>query len=456
MTRILLVCIVLLVVTAALCSARMDVPPGESSASGDGVGHQCLPGTSVLPEKMLLAQANDGGNGEEPMTASTVAGEDLPELPLIDTDRLGEVRGRVAAGDPALQSAVDALLRRAEAALDVGPFTVTDKKMLPPSGDPHDYMSVGPYWWPNPDTDDGLPYIRRDGETNPERREYDNVAMSAMSGAVRDLGRAYFFSGEERFAEHAATLLRVWFLDEATRMNPHLKFGQAIPGRVDGRGIGIIDTAGLSHMLISVEMLRLSEAWTEEDHQGLQAWFSEYLNWMLTHKYGRDERAARNNHGTWYDVQAASYALFSGDRDIAREILEAVPEARIITQIEPDGRQPLELRRTKPYGYCIYNLNAFFELGRLGERLEIDLWNFEDEDGRSIRNALDWLIEHAVGDGEWEYEGLDEINPARLFPLLRTAAIAYDEPAYEELLQELSDGGWVGSAHNLRYPPREP
>lgn len=410
---------------------------------------------TILLSLALCGPGAAAANGNEgaPMTA-TNDDSDLPDLPLADAHRLAEVRTRVAAGDPELQPAVDALVSRAEAALGQGPFTVTDKTLLPPSGDPHDYMSVGPYWWPNPDTPDGLPYVRRDGETNPERHNYDNVAMSSMTRAVTNLGRAYFFTGDERFAEHAATLLRVWFLDEDTRMNPHLLYGQAIPGRVEGRGIGIIDTVGLVQLLHAVGMLGLSEAWTEEDHQGLQAWFSDYLDWMLTHKYGRDERAARNNHGTWYDVQAASYAIFSDRLDVAREVLEGVPENRILTQIEPDGRQPLELRRTRPFGYCVYNLNAFFELALLGERLQIDLWGFESEDGRSIRNALDWLVEHTAGESEWDWQGIDSVNTARLLPLLRMAANAWDEPAYEELLGEIAGDGWQAHLTNLLHPAR--
>lgn len=412
----------------------------------------------TLPVVALSADTRDNENEEERMTesspgSSASSASDLPRLSLIDAERLAATRRRVAAGDPALQPAFDALLQAAEAALNEGPFSVVDKPMLPPSGDRHDYMSVGPYWWPNPDTEDGLPYVRRDGETNPERYEYDNVGMSAMTAAVTTLGHAYFFTGEERFAEHAATLLRAWFLDEATRMNPHLKYGQAIPGRVEGRGIGIIDTLSLPQLLDAVAMLEHSHAWTEENQQGLEAWFSEYLDWMLTHEYGRAERSARNNHGTWYDVQAAAYALFTGRLDVAREILEVVPETRIVAQLEPDGRQPLELARTKSYGYCVMNLRGLFSLARLSEKLGIDLWNFEDDDGRSIRKSLDWVIEHAFGDGEWEHQNLSTIKPGSLLPLLRTAAQVFDEPAYEELLQELASSNRAADRSNLLDPP---
>ena len=375
-----------------------------------------------------------------------------PRVFLLDPAHLVEVRARVAEGDPALQPAMDELLADAEAALEEGPFTVTDKPMTPPSGDKQDYMSVGPFWWPNPDTEDGLPYVRRDGVVNPERHKYDNVGQGAMVRAVRSLGLAHFMTGDERYAEHAAQLLRVWYLDEDTRMNPHLKYGQAIPGRVEGRGIGIIDTMSLPRLLDSVGMLHDSEAWTPEDQQGLEQWFSDYLDWILTHPYGIDERRTRNNHGTWYDVQAASYALFTNRLDVAREVLEEVPERRIARHFEPDGRQPHELARTRSYGYSTMNLAGFFNLATQGEHIGMDLWDFETEDGRGIRKGLDWIIEHAFGDGEWEYENLSPITPGRLPQLLRRAAIAYNEPAYEEMLHEIAEADWEADRANLVYP----
>jgi hypothetical protein len=374
-----------------------------------------------------------------------------PRVFLCDAERLMDVRARAAAGDPALKPAMDRLLADAEKALQEGPFTVTDKAMDPPSGDKHDYISVGPYWWPNPDTDDGLPYVRRDGETNPERHDYDNVAQSNMAGAVRTLGLAYFLTGQERYAGYAAMLLRVWYLDPPTRMNPNLNFGQAIPGRVEGRGVGIIDTAHLPMVLDAVGMLQSSEAWTETDQQGLQQWFSDYLDWMLTHRYGKDERKARNNHGTWYDVQAISYAFFADRTELAREILESVPNDRIASHFEPDGNQPHELSRTKSYGYSTMNLTGFFHLAALGRQFDMDLWHFETSDGRGVRRGLDWIIEHAFGDGDWEYQNLTPIKPGGILPLLRMAAIAYDEPGYEKKLQELAGDDWPSDRTNLLW-----
>lgn len=388
------------------------------------------------------------------LTCSSIAqvpNAEAPRLFIIDAAALISVRDHVRAGDPSLEPAMKKLLSDAEDALKEGPFTVVDKTIMPPSGDKHDYISVGPYWWPNPDTEDGLPYVRRDGETNPERQNFDNVDQSDMAGAVRTLGLTYFLTGDERFAEHAGKLLRVWYLDDATRMNPNLQFGQAIPGRVDGRGVGIIDTMHLPLMLDAVGMLELSQAWTDSDQEGLQRWFSDYLDWMLTHPYGKDERKARNNHGTWYDVQAASYAMFAGRNPLAREILESVPQNRIATQLEPDGSQPLELARTKSFGYSCMNLTGFFYLAALGDHFDLDLWRYTTSDGRGIRKSLDWILDHVFGLAEWKHQNLVPIDPDRLQTLLRIAATAYNEPAYERKLHELADEGWEVDRLNLLW-----
>jgi len=362
----------------------------------------------------------------------------LPRVFLIDAESLSQTRGRVAAGDAALADPVARLRDEAQKALGAGPFSVTDKKVVSPSGDKHDYMSLGPYWWPDPRKPDGLPYIRRDGEVNPEGEAYDRAPLGRMTSAVETLALAYYLTSHEPYAEHAGRLLRAWFLDEATRMNPHLEYGQAIPGRTEGRGIGIIDTAQLARLVDAVGMLAGSPSWTPADRQGIEAWFGRYLTWLRESKHGRDEARATNNHGTWYDVQVAAFARFVGDDDIARDVLEQVPARRIARQIEPDGRQPLELARTRSFDYSAMNLRGMFDLATLGEPLGVDLWNFETADGRSLRRALDWLLPYATGEKPWQHRQIRAFDPSRLAPLLRRAAVAYQQPRYERAARQLT------------------
>jgi len=318
------------------------------------------------------------------------------------------------------------LERDAKKALTSGPFSITSKAITPPSGDKHDYMSQAPYFWPDPHRPDGLPYIRRDGERNPEIEKFtDHRVMDQLESAVETLALAYYSTQKEEYAAKAATLLRAFFLDPATRMNPNLQFAQAIPGINTGRGIGLIETRGLTRIVDAIGLLAGSKAWTATDQKGIEQWFAKFLQWMLDSKNGRDEAAAKNNHGTFYDVQVTSFALFLGKTDLAKSVLETAKTKRIAVQIEPDGRQPLELARTKAWSYSVGNLDGLMQLARLGENVGVDLWNYETRDGRSIRKALEFLQPFASGEKKWSYQQLGEWPPQILFPLIRRAETHY-------------------------------
>ena len=393
------------------------------------------PRWALLALPALLTLAVTAG---EPTASEVTESPGLPRVFLLDAASLAKTRDRIVEGAPELAAAVDELRDEADQAVGAGPFSVTHKQAVPPSGDKHDYMSLGPFWWPDPDQPDGLPYIRRDGEVNPETEAYDRRPLNQMTTAVETLALAWYLTGHEPYADHAARLVRAWFLDQATRMNPHLEYGQAIPGRTEGRGIGIIDTAQLARLVDAVGMLGKSPAWTSADQQQLQSWFRQYLTWLRESQHGRDEAATRNNHGTWYDVQVAAFALFVGEQNIAREVLQQSTTRRIAAHIEPDGRQPLELARTLSFNYSTMNLRGMFELARLGEHVGLDLWNFQTPDGRGIRRALDWLIPYATGQKRWTHRQIRDLEPERLAPLMRRAAIAYHEPDYEHLVQQIA------------------
>jgi len=384
----------------------------------------------------LVLLAIEPAGAQQAATKAALPG--APRVFLLDAKHLQATRQRIRDGDKILAPAVAELERDAKRALDAGPFSVVNKNATPPSGDKHDYMSLAPYFWPNPNTPDHMPYIRRDGERNPEiNRISDRGSIGRMVDAVETLALAYYFTDKEEYAAQAARLLRAWFLDPATYMNPNFQYAQAVPGVNTGRGIGLIETVGLTQVADAVGLLAGSKAWTEADRLGLEEWFAKFLQWMLESKNGRDEAAARNNHGTYYDVQVASFALFLGKKELAANVLSDARQKRIAAQVEPDGRQLLELARTKAWGYSNGNLRGLMSLATLGERVGVDLWNYQSDDGRSIRKALDYIAPFALDGRKWPYRQLGGWSPQVLYSSLRLAALNYPDGPYRALVSKL-------------------
>ena len=292
----------------------------------------------------------------------------------------------------------DTLLQKARV------YSVMDKRQIPPSGDKHDYMSQGPYWWPDTTKKEGKPYIRRDGVRNPEIDLIsDSEEMDLMTDDVVLLTKAFEQTKDEKYARFASKLIETWFLNPSTRQTPHLNFGQGIPGINTGRGIGIIESRLLYKITDAATRLRTSKTWTAEKHAALKAWFSTYLTWLLESPIGLDEADEHNNHGTYYDVQVVNYALFVGKEELARKQLE-VTKKRIESQIKPDGSQPFEMARTKSLGYCVMNLTGFFLLADLADKIKLDLWRYESPSGASLGKAFAYLKPYLNKEKVWTHQ----------------------------------------------------
>lgn len=274
--------------------------------------------------------------------------------------------------------------------------TVIDKEMTPSSGDKHDYMSMGRYWWPDTTKTDGLPYIRKDGQSNPEIEKLDRYPLSNFAKSIESLSLAYYLTSDEKYAQKAVENLRIWFINQETKMNPNMNYGQTIPGVNNGmgRGEGILDTYSFFEMLDAVEILKKSKTFTNEDQIVIKNWFKTYVNWLQTATVAAEERTAKNNHGTAFDVQLVRYAIFIGDQDLAKKIVNEFAENRLFKQIEADGAQPLELARTTGLGYATFNLTHFLDMAQMAKILDIDLIHKQSQDGRSILKAIDYLVQY--------------------------------------------------------------
>ena len=299
-------------------------------------------------------------------------------------------------GKSLTSEAAKVIVRDANKLLNKSIETVMDKEMTAASGDKHDYMSSGRYWWPDPTKADGLPYIRKDGVVNKEIDKLDRGPLSFLSKSVTNLALAFYLTSDDKYASKAAQNLRIWFINKETKMNPNMNFGQIIPGRNEGkgRGEGLIDTYSFVEMLDGIELLKKSDSFTKKDQQAINEWFTAYLNWMLTSKVAKEEREAKNNHGTAYDVQVVRYALFVGREDIAKKTIEEFAARRLFTQIEPDGAQPFELERTTALGYSTFNLTHILDMCFMAKTMNIDVYNSKSADGRNITTAFDFIAKY--------------------------------------------------------------
>ena len=333
--------------------------------------------------------------------------------------------------------ALNEIVKQAEKIVKAGKlYSVMNKEQIPPSGDKHDYMSQAPYWWADPAKPNGLPYIRRDGERNPELNKItDKEEISNLIDETELTALAYFFTQREEFAEHSAKLIQTWFIDTKTKMNPNLKFGQGIPGINTGRGVGIIETRELYRVIDSAILLQTSKSWTNDDHNSLKKWFVEYSKWLIESSLGKDEAKATNNHGTHYDAQLISFLIFTDQKDLAKKQLE-VSKQRIKNQLEKDGSQPEELARTLSWNYSFMNLYGFFTIARLAENLQVDLWNFET-DGKGIKKALEWLKPFVKGEKKWTHQQINAPKMDIAFKIFSTATGKYKIKEYSDLTEKI-------------------
>ncbi len=323
------------------------------------------------------------------------------------------------------KTAYSKLIQDADSFLSYQPVSVMQKIDLPPSGDKHDYMSLAPYWWPDPSKADGLPYIRRDGEVNPEVKNYpDKEQMPKLCEKVNTLALAYYYSGNETYAKHAAKLMRVWFIDKETRMNPNLNFGQAVKGVTNGRAEGLIDTRQFIYALDAVKILKGSVHWTAKDEQGLQTWMSDFLHWLYTSEIGIDEMNAKNNHAVWFDAQALAIAIYIDSMDLAKKII-AVSKERLNNQMDANGLFPLELERTTSLHYSVFILNAFNVVAELADQIGIDYFHSTTASGKNLKVAFDAIMPYLLKQKKWTYQQIRPFSYTDAFPLILSAERRY-------------------------------
>jgi len=326
---------------------------------------------------------------------------------------------------------------------------ITNKKFLPPSGNKNDYFSTAVYYWKNPNTKDGLPWIYKDGEYNGQAlKKTDHSNYYSTMEAIRDLSLTYKLTDDIKFAKKAISLIEMWFINNQTKMNPHLNYAQGIPGVSMGYASGIIDSRAILWIINSIPILEKSVYWTDVNNNKFKEWCSDFLDWLLESKFGIKESKSKNNHGTFYDLQVATFATFVENYDLAKNTLENVKEKRIEIQIRPDGSMPEELKRTRAFMYSTFNLSAYFHSAILAEQYDLDLWNYKTKTCGSIREAFDFVLNNAIITNDWNYKG--KINKSRIVGLLQIAG-EYIDTTYLDIQKEVLKNNKLKSISEFYY-----
>ena len=401
--------------------------------------------TGLLAGALVLSAS--GAWARSPKSAAPA---DVPQMIQLDYADLVANREAAQAGFPAFVEAVVSLKAQADKILPQPLLTVTDpQKMVASSGDPHDFHTIGKSSWPNPKIADGMPWIRQDGLINPDCKtdKYDMERFGRMRGNVFTLGLAWFFTGDERYAAKAAEFLRTWYTDPETRMNPNLNYASSQPGVHEGMYIGIIFGADMIRMLDSIKLLPRSQAWTEADEKDLKQWFREFNDWLVSSPFGIAESKGKNNHGSWYAAQVATYGLYTGDTARAEAALKNA-HLCFDGQISPEGAFIFEQNRNRGLSYSVYSLFSLVILANCAKYLGMDLWHYEcpNKPGSpALMVAFLHMLPYVTGEQPWPKEEIGSLQgiQGQAVPLFRQAAQEYNSPemarATEMMIKKL---GW--------------
>ena len=371
-----------------------------------------------------------------PLGSALAADHTFTSFELSD---LAWTKRQVQANNEQVQAAQSELLRHADSALKREPKSILDKQGIAQSNNKQDFYSIGKFSWPGDDGDGDVAYIRRDGEKNPEALgpSYDKKNFNEAVRIVNALSLAYYLTNNVKYAVKASQVLKLWFIDPKTRMNPNFRHAAVQPGVNDGSYIGIIEGVVLVEMLDYVALLQGTGALPPDDDRELKAWFGQLSDWLVESDFGKREAKSTNNHGAWYDAQVAAFSLYSGKTERARSTL-TVSKTRLHQQFSPNGSMPRELARKNSATYSVYGLRAFVTLARLSDHVGESLWNESSAGQPVLKSALSFLAPYYSGKDKWRlgtvHSGIDQYA----IQVFRLGAHAYKTDAFNDVLAYLS------------------
>ncbi len=379
---------------------------------------------------------------------------DDSDVLLLDPQYLAKQKILIGHNDSTVMPAFEELIVAADRAMELPMLSVTDKIRLAPSGDKHDYASYSRYWWPDSTKENGLPYLRRDGLTNPDSQNpesSDRPRLGALAQATQTLALAYCFTEEVKYAQKAAELIRVWFINEATKMNPNVNHAQCRPGHNLGSKSGILDGRLLTCALEASLLIARSSALSKDEMNQLREWATLYYTWLTTDSMALEEAASRNNHGSYYDVQALYFALYIGDTESAKSRAQSFVERRMNQQILTNGSMPEEVARTRPLFYSVYNLTAMCLFARLAEHVDVDIWTDEGSPSRLV-HSLNLLLPYSDPNSSWPQTEAIKFDKMELYPIILMAQRRFPDLNYHRYSANLPEDTKLTHRSNLAIP----
>lgn len=367
---------------------------------------------------------------------------DMP-MTLISENEAEPIHGAILRKEAWTQDAVRRLRADADKRLTQGPWTVTAVRPKNIELDVHDYYSEATYYWPDSGHPGG-PYVRQDGKANPGRFLDNKNALNAMCDAVFSLGAAAYLFDNPAYAQRAARVINVWFVNPKTRMNPTLDYAQAIPGADSGRPEGVLDGRVLIRAIQGMELLAATGSWDPKDQAAVHKWFEDYLHWLLHSRTGEDEKNSGNNHASWYVAQVAAVANFAGDHAAQQAAFAFYRDSIFSRQIRKDGSAPREEARTRSLSYSAFNLEAYAMVCRIAQVQGVDLWTLQSKNGATIATVIDYLAPYLSNPHTWNKEQIVDFESTGLYSLA-FAGMGLKRPDYVALFRKVErpEGAWM-------------
>ncbi|MFI3266075.1 MAG: alginate lyase family protein [Rikenellaceae bacterium] len=357
----------------------------------------------------------------------------------FDDDLMREAKKAIEAGDPAIMPLFNSFKKNTDAKyLNMKPVSIVEgKKRTAPSRDPRDYISLSPYWWPDPDSDTGIPYVRNDGVRNPEVYDFvERTIGGTMGDATQSLAMMYYFTGDEKYAAKAADFLREWFLDPVTGMNPNLTFAQYVPGMERIRGTGVMEARTVSSGLNAAQIISSSKSWTAEDEAALKDWAIAFRYWIENSSHGQAEAMSQNNHGLWYEAYREAVTMYTGDYTRLRDMIVADQLPRLPKQIAKDSTMPHEIARTLGLHYTTFSLSAVNRTNIMAKKIGVPVWDYTGANGRNMSWGIDYVIPYWKEPSKWPHMQIKPISTSSAAVVLYHVGKELNNQAYSDLAME--------------------